>query len=215
MLTFDRNDRISASDALKLPFFTGPQAIAQITPEIRSLASATQTAIQRGDKSVSIYDANIIFIFPVSSEKSIIGIDPESDRTQIISQTPSDPVQQQIPIPPNAQQSDNQISLQQMSFVQPDVIRGAQIQQSVIVPKASSKQQPKPVPKIQQIQRQVTSSPQPITVNLEVPSGMHGHMNRSRFMKDDTYACMAESSVLFKPNKAPQEDGNSGKTVNY
>ncbi|KAA6375013.1 MAG: putative AGC family protein kinase, partial [Streblomastix strix] len=32
MLTFDRNDRISASDALKLPFFTGPQALAEITP---------------------------------------------------------------------------------------------------------------------------------------------------------------------------------------
>ncbi|KAA6377127.1 MAG: hypothetical protein EZS28_027346, partial [Streblomastix strix] len=154
MLTFDRNDRISASYALKLPFFTGPQALAEITTEIRSLASAAQTAIQSGDKSVSIYNTNIIFILPVSSEKSIIGFDPESVITQINSQTPSDPVQQQIPIPPNAQQSDNLISLQQMSFVQPDVIHGAQIQQSVIVPKPSSKQQPKPVPKIQQIQRQ-------------------------------------------------------------
>ncbi|KAA6370838.1 MAG: hypothetical protein EZS28_033636 [Streblomastix strix] len=71
MLTFDRNDRISASDALKLPFFTGPQALAEITPEMRSIASAAQTAIQRGDKSVSIYDTNINFIFPVSNSNSI------------------------------------------------------------------------------------------------------------------------------------------------
>ncbi|KAA6384866.1 MAG: hypothetical protein EZS28_019607 [Streblomastix strix] len=167
---------------------------------------------------VKIYDTNIIFILPVSSEKSIIGFDPESDRTQINSQTPSDPVQQQIPIPPNAQQSDNLISLQQMSFVQPDVIRGAQIQQNVIVPKSSSKQQPKPVPKIQQIQRQVTSSPQSITVNLEVPSGMPGHKDENGFIHDNTVEfCIgiADSSVVFQPNKWPNEDGNDEKTENY
>ncbi|KAA6403260.1 MAG: hypothetical protein EZS28_001203 [Streblomastix strix] len=100
-----------------------------------------------------------------------------------------------------------------MSFVQPHVIRGAQIQQSVIVPKPSSKQQPKPVPKIQQIQQQITSSPQPITVNLEVPSGMPGHKDENRFIHDNTVD-MAESSVLFKPNKAPWEDGNSGYVSN-
>ncbi|KAA6312099.1 MAG: hypothetical protein EZS28_055986, partial [Streblomastix strix] len=116
-------------------------------------ASAAQTAIQRGDKSVSIYDTNINFIFPVSSVKSIIGVDPDSDRTQINSQTPSDSVQQQTPIPPNTQQSNNLISLQQMSFVQPDVFRGAQIGQSVIVPSPLPKEQSKPQPKLQKIQQ--------------------------------------------------------------
>ncbi|KAA6332858.1 MAG: hypothetical protein EZS28_053232, partial [Streblomastix strix] len=93
MLTFDRNDRISASDALKLPFFTGPQALVEITPEIQSIASAALTSIQRGDKNVSIYDTDINFIFPVSSVNSIIVVDPASDSTPITSQTPSDRVQ--------------------------------------------------------------------------------------------------------------------------
>ncbi|KAA6361270.1 MAG: hypothetical protein EZS28_043203, partial [Streblomastix strix] len=117
-----------------------------------------------------------------------------------------------------------------------------------IVPKPSSQQQPKPALKLQQIQQSVTSSAQAITVNLEVPSGMPGHKDANRFMKDNTIAdCtistdpiisegivyyesvfenhenstyyfgigIADSSVVFKPNKGPWEDENSGKTVYY
>ncbi|KAA6374871.1 MAG: hypothetical protein EZS28_029603 [Streblomastix strix] len=38
MLSFDRKDRISATDALKHPFFTSPQAISEITKEAHLLA---------------------------------------------------------------------------------------------------------------------------------------------------------------------------------
>ncbi|KAA6375009.1 MAG: hypothetical protein EZS28_029464 [Streblomastix strix] len=196
MLTFDRNDRISASDALKLPFFTGPQALAEITPEIRSIASAAQTAIQRGDKSVSIYDTNINFIFPVSSVKSIIGIDPDSDRTQINSQTPSDPVEQQIPIPTNTQQSDNLISLQQMSFVQPAVIRGDQIGQSAIVPKPLPKEQVKPKPKVLQIQQQVPPSLNPNMLVGIIPDKEHAYQQRLKIIHSDNWG---SSTVAFNP----------------
>ncbi|KAA6372097.1 MAG: hypothetical protein EZS28_032375, partial [Streblomastix strix] len=137
--------------------------------------------------------------------------------------------------------------VQQMPFVQPDAFLGVQIGQSSIVPKPSSKQQPISIPKLQQIQQSVTSSAQTITVNLQVPSEMHGHKDRNRFNHDDTgYSCtistdpiiserivyyesvfenldegnlfaigIADSSVVFKPNNGPGEDGNKGKTVRY
>ncbi|KAA6380498.1 MAG: hypothetical protein EZS28_023975 [Streblomastix strix] len=92
---------------------------------------------------------------------------------------------------------------------------------------------------------QVTSSPQPITVNLQVPTGMSGHKEQNIFKHDNTNAActitsdpiisdgivyyesvfekhdgpygfgigIADSTVVFKPNKQAWEDIN--KTVYY
>ncbi|KAA6358776.1 MAG: hypothetical protein EZS28_045697, partial [Streblomastix strix] len=94
---------------------------------------------------------------------------------------------------------------------------------------------------------QVTSSAQAITVNLQVPSGMHGHKDANRFIHDNTNKdCtisidpiisegivyyesvfenhdgnggfgigIADSSVIFEPDKGPDKDGNLEKTVRY
>ncbi|KAA6376568.1 MAG: hypothetical protein EZS28_027906 [Streblomastix strix] len=54
--------------------------------------------------------------------------------------------------------------------------------------KAQLKLTPVPTQKPKQALLQVTSSAQAITVNLEVPSGMHGHKDANRFTHDDTVA---------------------------
>ncbi|KAA6383786.1 MAG: putative serine/threonine-protein kinase Nek6 [Streblomastix strix] len=115
-------------------------------------------------------------------------------------------------------------------------------------PKAQLKQTPVPTPKPKQASLiQVTSSPQPITVNLQVPTGMSGHKEQNIFKHDNTEAhCtitsdpiisdgivyyesvfenhgggyyfgigIADSTVVFKPNKWPTEDGKDEKTVYY
>ncbi|KAA6385083.1 MAG: hypothetical protein EZS28_019390 [Streblomastix strix] len=115
-------------------------------------------------------------------------------------------------------------------------------------PKAQLKQTPVPTPKPKQASLlQVTSSPQPITVNLQVPTGMPGHKEQNIFKHDNTLADytitsdpiisdgivyyetvfekhdggyvfgigIADSTVVFKPNKAPWHDGNNEKTVCY
>ncbi|KAA6386799.1 MAG: hypothetical protein EZS28_017675 [Streblomastix strix] len=61
-------------------------------------------------------------------------------------------------------------------------------------PKVQPKQTPFPPPPPKQALIQVTSSPQPITVNLQVPSGMPGHKDRNRFSHDDTRAACAIST---------------------
>ncbi|KAA6320136.1 MAG: hypothetical protein EZS28_054726, partial [Streblomastix strix] len=92
-----------------------------------------------------------------------------------------------------------------------------------------------------------TSSPEPITVNIQVPTGMSGHKEQKIFKHDNTEAkCtitsdpiisdgivyyesvfekhyggnpfgigIADSTVVFKPNKQPNDDGNDEKTVGY
>ncbi|KAA6363369.1 MAG: hypothetical protein EZS28_041104, partial [Streblomastix strix] len=82
MLAFDRKDRISASDALKHEFFTGEQAMKEISQEVQNLALAAQTAKKQGDQSITYYDTNALFIIPESQIKQILSIDHEDDNTQ-------------------------------------------------------------------------------------------------------------------------------------
>ncbi|KAA6378573.1 MAG: hypothetical protein EZS28_025899 [Streblomastix strix] len=86
MLAFDRKDRISASDALKHEFFTGEQAMKEISQEVQNLALAAQTAKKQGDQSITYYDTNTLFIVPESQIKQILSDDHEYDITKIQSQ---------------------------------------------------------------------------------------------------------------------------------
>ncbi|KAA6366989.1 MAG: putative CAMK family protein kinase [Streblomastix strix] len=65
MLQFDRNKRISAAEALQHPFFTGEQAIREIQYEQYQLAQFAQYS-QRGDQTITQFDINPLFIFPLS-----------------------------------------------------------------------------------------------------------------------------------------------------
>ncbi|KAA6377583.1 MAG: putative protein kinase, partial [Streblomastix strix] len=51
MLAFDRKNRISAVDALNHPFFTGEQAMREISPEQYQLSQTAQTSQRNGDKN--------------------------------------------------------------------------------------------------------------------------------------------------------------------
>ncbi|KAA6392673.1 MAG: putative CAMK/CAMK1 protein kinase [Streblomastix strix] len=70
MLSFDRENRISAEDALKHPFFTSEKALSEITEEQRQLALITQQNI---DKNVSYFDINPSFILTLNEVQRILG----------------------------------------------------------------------------------------------------------------------------------------------
>ncbi|KAA6394886.1 MAG: putative myosin light chain kinase [Streblomastix strix] len=69
LLAFDRKDRISASDALNHPFFTGEQAIKEISPLSIELAQTAQQSKQRGDNNITQYDTEPLFSLHISDIK--------------------------------------------------------------------------------------------------------------------------------------------------
>ncbi|KAA6395878.1 MAG: putative ribosomal protein S6 kinase, partial [Streblomastix strix] len=70
MLSFDRKNRISASDALKHPFFTSDQAKAEITDEQKQLAQSALLAQRNGDKNITQFDIEPSFTFPLSNSSN-------------------------------------------------------------------------------------------------------------------------------------------------
>ncbi|KAA6367048.1 MAG: hypothetical protein EZS28_037425, partial [Streblomastix strix] len=205
MLTFDRNDRISASDALKLPFFTGPQALAEITPEIHQFASAAQTAMQRGDISVSIYDTNINFIIPVSSVMPFIGVDTD-DETQINSLPSSYPVQQQIPIPSEQKlDSNQQLLIKQQQLYQSVFDLG----QSIVFPNQNYTNQGNDFqlqPTSDSVQQQI-----PIPANTQKLSGNLNSLQQMSLVQPDVThgVLIGQSSIIPKPSSKQQSKPKS------
>ncbi|KAA6393282.1 MAG: putative CAMK/RAD53 protein kinase Cds1 [Streblomastix strix] len=63
MLKFDPKERISASDALKHPFFTSYQAKKEITEEQFNLAQIALDAQRNGNKEITQFDTNDQFQF--------------------------------------------------------------------------------------------------------------------------------------------------------
>ncbi|KAA6371428.1 MAG: putative AGC family protein kinase [Streblomastix strix] len=81
MLSFDRHTRISAAEALQHPFFTGEQAMREISPQQYQLAHDSQ---RRGDQTITQFDINPLFIFPLTDLKRIFGpIDSEADLIEL------------------------------------------------------------------------------------------------------------------------------------
>ncbi|KAA6378502.1 MAG: putative calcium/calmodulin-dependent protein kinase [Streblomastix strix] len=67
MLSFDPINRISAVEALNHPFFTSIQALIEITPEQINFAQSAQISKSNGDLSITQFDINPSFAFPLSS----------------------------------------------------------------------------------------------------------------------------------------------------
>ncbi|KAA6375636.1 MAG: hypothetical protein EZS28_028836 [Streblomastix strix] len=83
-----------------------------------------------------------------------------------------------------------------MSFVQPAVIRGAQIGQSVIVPKPHPNEQSKPEPKVLYIQQQVPPSLNPNMLVGIIPNKEHAYQEGLKIIRTDKYG---DSTVAFNP----------------
>ncbi|KAA6376662.1 MAG: putative other/NEK protein kinase, partial [Streblomastix strix] len=106
-------------------------------------------------------------------------------------------IQQQIPFFSNTQQSDNLFSLQQMSFVQPVVIRGDQIGQNMMVPKLLSKEQVKTETKVLQILRSVPPSLNPNMLVGIIPNKQYAYQEGLKIIRTNKYGRC--STVAFNP----------------
>ncbi|KAA6382127.1 MAG: hypothetical protein EZS28_022346 [Streblomastix strix] len=73
MLAFNPINRISASDALRHPYFTCEQAEDEITNGANRLVKATQMAQQSGDRTITVYDITPSFIVQLTDIKKIAG----------------------------------------------------------------------------------------------------------------------------------------------
>ncbi|KAA6377227.1 MAG: hypothetical protein EZS28_027246 [Streblomastix strix] len=62
LLEFDPNKRITAAEALKHPYFTSPEANADILKEQKDLASLAAVAQLKGDSSITKFDKDATFI---------------------------------------------------------------------------------------------------------------------------------------------------------
>ncbi|KAA6393251.1 MAG: putative serine/threonine protein kinase [Streblomastix strix] len=62
LLEFDPDKRISAAEALQHPYFTSPEAIADISKEQQDLASLAEVAELEGDSSINEFDKDPTFI---------------------------------------------------------------------------------------------------------------------------------------------------------
>ncbi|KAA6387572.1 MAG: hypothetical protein EZS28_016901 [Streblomastix strix] len=62
LLEFDPDKRISAAEALQHPYFTSPEAIADISKEQQDLASLAAAAEYDGDLTISEFDKDPTFI---------------------------------------------------------------------------------------------------------------------------------------------------------
>ncbi|KAA6377741.1 MAG: hypothetical protein EZS28_026732 [Streblomastix strix] len=83
-----------------------------------------------------------------------------------------------------------------MSFVQPAVIRGDQIGQSVIVPKPLPKEQRKTEPKVLQIQQQVPPSLNPNMLVGIIPDKKYAYQQGLKIIHTDNYG---RTTVAFNP----------------
>ncbi|KAA6372118.1 MAG: putative protein kinase [Streblomastix strix] len=64
MLDFDADQRISVSDALKHPYFTSPEALADISQEQQKLADEAKTQRILGIQSKSLFDEDPTLVVP-------------------------------------------------------------------------------------------------------------------------------------------------------
>ncbi|KAA6379112.1 MAG: putative protein kinase, partial [Streblomastix strix] len=72
LLEFDPNKRITAAEALQHPYFTSPEALADVSKEQQDLASLAAVAELEGDSSITEFDKDTTFIVTESIIKQFI-----------------------------------------------------------------------------------------------------------------------------------------------
>ncbi|KAA6369654.1 MAG: putative Serine/threonine-protein kinase kin-29, partial [Streblomastix strix] len=122
LLTFDRKDRISSSDALNHRFFTGEQALKEISPLSIELVQTAEQAKQRGDRNITQYDTEASFSLHINDIKQFVSKDPQSEMSQIQQQhkLPIPQLQSSPKQPQSNQASGNFISTPLMSTLDPN-----------------------------------------------------------------------------------------------
>ncbi|KAA6369526.1 MAG: putative serine/threonine-protein kinase ATG1a, partial [Streblomastix strix] len=140
LLTFNRKDRISSSDALKHPFFAGEQAMKEISLHSIQLAQTAQQAQQRGDKNITQYDTQHSFPLHINDIKHIINKDPEAEMAQI---------QQQHKLPIPQLQSIQQVETFKKEVEQPKSI-WIKIRDDLLKPVAGTESQKQEIIKEQE-----------------------------------------------------------------
>ncbi|KAA6377670.1 MAG: hypothetical protein EZS28_026804, partial [Streblomastix strix] len=164
LLEFVPNKRLSAEQALIHPYFTSPQALAEITPEIRQItqnAVATRLAQQ---KAITQYDKDDTFTVPTTEIRIFIKTDPEAEEQTILQQR----TQQQAPIFPGQQQQSKDPYIQSSTrFGTQFVLNPVQYQQRYqfqnVLPPASILPQNQIQPQ-QQYNQQYNQYPTPLPI---------------------------------------------------
>ncbi|KAA6376126.1 MAG: putative STE family protein kinase [Streblomastix strix] len=149
LLAFDRKQRISASDALRHPFFTSQKAINEISPQAIQLANQAQMAQQQGDKSMTRFDTEASLQLPYTDVQQFLNNDPEIEMARIRKQLPTKIDSRVMPDPvihaSMLGKEQQQISL---PYIQPVVpkqqITPPPYQQQITLPVIPKQQTPQP-----------------------------------------------------------------------
>ncbi|KAA6364931.1 MAG: hypothetical protein EZS28_039542, partial [Streblomastix strix] len=69
LLEFDPNKRITAAEALQHPYFTSPEALADVSQEQKDLAQFAVTAQLEGNSNITEYDKDPTYIVAKTKKK--------------------------------------------------------------------------------------------------------------------------------------------------
>ncbi|KAA6395534.1 MAG: putative AGC family protein kinase [Streblomastix strix] len=178
LLTFDRKDRISSSDALKHPFFTGEQAMKEISPLSIELAQTGEQEKQRGDRNITQYDTESSFSLHINDIKQFVNKDPQSEMNQIQQQhkLPIPQLQASPKQPSSNQASDNFISLLPKSTLEPN--------RQINIQTQSQSSQP-PQLKIQQVEEIKKEVSQPKSIWIKIRDDLLKPINGTQSQKQE------------------------------
>ncbi|KAA6372077.1 MAG: hypothetical protein EZS28_032396, partial [Streblomastix strix] len=83
LLAFDRTKRLTAAEALQHPYFTGPQALKEISAEAHQITAQSLDAQKKGDTSITSYDIDVTYTVSGIEIKKALNYNPEIDLQQI------------------------------------------------------------------------------------------------------------------------------------
>ncbi|KAA6372907.1 MAG: putative CAMK family protein kinase [Streblomastix strix] len=82
IFTINKKDRPTTEQVLQDPYFTGEQALKEVSAEAKQITFASLTAQQNGDESINKYDINELYTVPKSEIKKAINFDPDDELQQ-------------------------------------------------------------------------------------------------------------------------------------
>ncbi|KAA6378077.1 MAG: hypothetical protein EZS28_026396, partial [Streblomastix strix] len=82
MLEFEPEDRFSAEKALSHTFFTGRQAIRDVSEEAKNLTLKLQSE-QKGNKDISEFEKDSTYTIPIKDLIDVVGVNPEQEDVRI------------------------------------------------------------------------------------------------------------------------------------